>query len=116
MVKQGYQKTIVALGMLMAGVVPSFANLNVDNFQNANLQKGVQNIEAGTKTGANIALTIIVYVAIVLGAIFFLWGAYMAASKDTREEGKLKDGVKLAILGLIFIAVGFVLKKISGIA
>jgi len=117
MLKQGYQKTMVALGMLMGGVAPAFAgDLTVDSFKNASLEKGAENLEKGAKSGANIFLTIIVYGAIVLGAVFLLWGAYMAASKDTREEGKLKDGLKLAFLGIIFLTVGFVLKKISGVA
>jgi len=117
MLKKGYQKAVVSLGMLMGGVVPAFAgDLTVDSFKSANLEKGVQNLEKGTKSGANVFLTIIIYGAIVLGAVFFLWGAYMAASKDTREEGKLKDGLKLAFLGIIFMTVGFVLKKIAGVA
>jgi hypothetical protein len=57
---------------------------------------------------------IITTFAIVVGVILFLWGAYMAASKDTREEGKLKDGLKLAFVGLIFISIGYVMLKVSG--
>jgi len=110
-----FKKVYVTLGMLMAGVVPSFAELKVDDFQNANLEKGVQNVESGLKSGANIALNIFMYFAIVVGVGALLYGLYMAASKDSREEGKLKDGMKLAMLGVIFLTIGFVIKKISGI-
>jgi len=114
--KNLYNKFLTGLGMLMAGVVPSFASdLSVNDFESANLQQGLQNVESGTKTTVDVFLNIILWIVILLGVVFFFWGAYLAASKDQREEGKLKDGIKLALLGVIFIGSGFVIRHIAGL-
>jgi len=115
MLKQSYQKAFVSLGMLMAGVSPVDAtDITVDTFKNANLDKGMQNLEKGAHIGSNVMMKIITTSAIVIGVVLFLWGAYMAASKDTREEGKLKDGLKLAMVGIIFMTIGYVLIRLTG--
>ena len=115
MIRKIFNKTVVALGMLMGGVVPSFAKITVDSFSNAKLDKGLENLESGTKTAGNTFLTIMTWGAIVIGFGVFLYGVYMMASKDQREEGKLKDGFKLAALGVIFMTVSFAVQKITGI-
>jgi hypothetical protein len=89
-------------------------DISVDTFANANLEKGVENIEKGAHTASNIGMSIIQYGAIIVGAILLLYGLYLAASRDTREEGKLKNGVKLAIVGVLLLSFGFVLLKITG--
>jgi len=89
-------------------------DINVDTFVNANLEKGAQNIQNGAHTASNIFMSIINYGAIIAGVILLLYGFFLAASKDTREEGKLKDGLKLAIAGIILMSFGYVLIRISG--
>jgi len=89
-------------------------DINVDTFANANLAKSAQNIQNGAHTASNIFMSIIQYGAIIAGAVLLLYGLYLAASKDTREEGKLKDGIKLAVVGVLLLSFGFVLLKITG--
>ena len=89
-------------------------DINVDTFANANLAKSAQNIQSGAHIASNIGMSIVEYGAIIAGAILLLYGLYLAASRDNREEGKLKNGIKLAAVGVLLLSFGFVLLKISG--
>ena len=124
-----YKKIMVMLGMLLAGdVSPLMAGsgttkssgttdaLTLDNLENASLTNTLGTIETATKDTGNTAITIILWGAMAMGVGFFFWGAYMAASKDQRGEGKAKDGIKLAGLGIIFIAAVSVIKSIVGVS
>ena len=126
---------MVMLGMLLAGVSPLMAfegktggttkgsgssgttdALTLDSLEKASLTNTLGTIGDATKTTGNTAITIILWGAMAMGVGFFFWGAYMAASKDQREEGKAKDGIKLAGLGIIFIAAVSVIKSIIGVS
>ena len=116
-IKQAKMFTLSTLGMMIAGVTPAFATtLSVSSLQSSNLDSGVTNVKKGVASGAETALTIILDASVVLGVVILLWGLHMAFSKDTRDEGKMKDGIKLAMLGLLFISVGFVIKKVAGLS
>ena len=111
-----HKRLLVTLGMLMAGVSPVMAaesktGLTVDNLEKVDAQNALNNIASGTKTAGNSIITIMLYGAIILGIGFFLWGAYMAGSKDQRDEGKAKDGIKLALLGIVFMGAGVAIRK-----
>ena len=105
-IKDLYQKTLVVSGMLMAGVSPSMAEdagITLDTLKDAHLNKTLSTVQDTAKDSGETALSIILWGAMAMGVAFFFWGAYMAASKDQREEGKAKDGIKLAGLGIIFM-------------
>ena len=116
-----YKKTMVMLGMLLAGdVSPLMAKgeLDLDTIQGSSmtLTGTTKLIKNATESTGNTAITLILWGAMAMGVGFFFWGAYMAASKDQREEGKAKDGIKLAGLGIIFIAAVSVIKSIVGVS
>jgi predicted histidine transporter YuiF (NhaC family) len=117
-VKDLYQKTLVVSGMLMAGVSPSMAldsaGLQLKDLQAAKLTNTLKTVQDTAKDSGETALSIILWGAMAMGVAFFFWGAYMAASKDQREEGKAKDGIKLAGLGIIFMGAVTIINSIIG--
>jgi hypothetical protein len=83
-IKKSYNGFLTKLNLLIFSGITAFAGgLTVDDFQNADLQKGAENLKNGVKTGADIALTIIMYIAILVGVVFLLWGAYPNMSQST---------------------------------